>query len=140
MVRGERYKLIQNHYADLPNTPPADAVRSPTYQEMLRLEQAEGDQSLARQYHLTTRRPFEELYDLESDPHETRNLALQPRYASVLGRLRGALARWETTTGDYTPTRRTADEFDRISGAPTAPRVRPRWSRESMLRAGLIAP
>ncbi len=36
-VRSERFKYIHNDYPELPNTPPADGVRSLTYQAMERL-------------------------------------------------------------------------------------------------------
>lgn len=37
-------------------------------------------------------KPAEELYDLESDPHETRNLAGDPEFAEKLAELRGKLS------------------------------------------------
>lgn len=37
---------------------------------------------------------WEELYDLQADPHETVNLANQPRYANELARLRSAWKQW----------------------------------------------
>src|SRR5262249_32279388 len=39
-VRTARYKFIRNSYTDIPLTPPADAVRSPTFQDMIRLHDA----------------------------------------------------------------------------------------------------
>jgi len=45
-------------------------------------------------------KPVEELYDLEADPWEVHNLAGDPKYAEVVERLRGALYRWMTETGD----------------------------------------
>lgn len=46
------------------------------------------------------RKPVEELYDLETDPWEVRNLAADPQYAEVLERLRGALFRWMIDSRD----------------------------------------
>lgn len=48
------------------------------------------------------RGPCEELFDLESDPHEIRNLAAsgQPEHREALVRLRAALDAWITETGD----------------------------------------
>ena len=45
-------------------------------------------------------RPAEELYDLEADPHEVRNLAEDPEYAEALSRHRALLADWIERTGD----------------------------------------
>ena len=61
-------------YADLPNTPPADAVRSLTFQAMRRLRDA-GRLTPEQMTCFTRPRPKEELYDAEADPHELRNLA-----------------------------------------------------------------
>ncbi len=48
------------------------------------------------------RGPCEELYDLETDPHEIRNLAAsrEPPHRDALARLRAALATWMTETRD----------------------------------------
>jgi hypothetical protein len=60
-------------------------------------------------------RPAEELYDLHGDPHETNNVAADPRYATHLKRLRAALDDWMEQTNDpgvalrETP-RRTGDD------------------------------
>ena len=44
--------------------------------------------------HFWERKPFEELYDLESDPDEIRNLASSPEHRAVLDRLRAAQREW----------------------------------------------
>ena len=44
--------------------------------------------------------PEEELYDLESDPHEIRNLAASTEHAPILQRLRQALEKWILETDD----------------------------------------
>lgn len=59
------------------------------YQEWRRLFQ-EG-QLTASQRQFFERRPAESLYDLESDPHEVRNLADDPQYAGLLVELRSEL-------------------------------------------------
>jgi arylsulfatase A-like enzyme len=42
----------------------------------------------------------EELYDLENDPHETKNLATDPAYAEVLAEHRAILDKWIADTDD----------------------------------------
>lgn len=138
-VRNERYKYIHNHYIDLPLTPPADAVRSPTYVELLRLLE-KNELSTAQQRCFEAPRPAEELYDLRLDPYELVNLAADERYAPVLEAMRAALADWEEKTGDKAPEMRTADDFDRITGLPTPARVRPRPSKREMVEKGLVSP
>ncbi len=135
-VRDTRYKYIRNYYDDLPNTPPADAVRSPTFVAMKQLHE-QGKLDLHQRACFMKPRPKEELYDTQSDPHELVNLAKDGRYAEPLTRLRTALIDWEKATGDRVPELRTADEFDRETGKPTEARRRPRWSKKKMVAAGL---
>ncbi|KAK2808591.1 hypothetical protein FQN50_004623 [Emmonsiellopsis sp. PD_5] len=46
------------------------------------------------------RRPPEELYDLEADPQEVRNIATEPEFAGRLKEMRDALEAWQKTTDD----------------------------------------
>jgi len=139
MVRDERYKLIANAYWDLPQTPSADSARSPTFQALL--SRRNGPQlTEAQRSCFRAPRPRVELYDTREDPHELENLVDRPRYREIRDRLALALDFWAKRTGDYVPVRRTADEFDRVTGKPTAARVRPRHSRKQMLEDGLVAP
>jgi len=39
--------------------------------------------------------PREELYDLDKDPDELKNVAADPKYADVLADLRGRLKEWQ---------------------------------------------
>jgi uncharacterized sulfatase len=45
-------------------------------------------------------RPAEELYDLRNDPKETRNLASDTNYVSILEKLRPELEKWRERQGD----------------------------------------
>ena len=138
-VRNERYKYIYNAYEDLPQTPSADSARSLTYDSMKELWK-DGKLLPHQRSTFTAPRPKEELYDTVDDPHELNNLADDPGHEVVLETLRAAYHAWEKRTGDYVPDLRTADEFDRDTGIPTAARIRPRWNRERMVEAGLSAP
>ena len=120
-VRSERYKYIRNYYPDLPATPPADAVRSPTFQAMRGLRDA-GKLSPPQLACFVKPRPEEELYDTEADPHELYNLAGDARHAATLNQLRRALEEWQRITDDHLPRARTPDEFDREMGSPLATR------------------
>ncbi|MCB1232687.1 MAG: sulfatase [Verrucomicrobiae bacterium] len=138
-VRSERYKFIFNAYEDLPLTPSADSARSPTFETMKSLHQA-GKLLPHQRLPFIAPRPKEELYDTIDDPHELNNLANDPRHSVVLETMRAAYHAWEKKTGDYVPDLRTADEFDRETGIPTAARIRPRWDKKRMVEAGLAAP
>jgi N-sulfoglucosamine sulfohydrolase len=130
-VRSKRYKYIRNFYDDLPLTPPADALRSPTYRTMQALRD-EGKLNASQMACFLKPRSQEELYDLQVDPHEMKNLATDPDHAVTLKRLRFALEQWQNQTMDLPPKVRTPDEFDRETGIPTPARIRPRPSKAEM--------
>lgn len=114
-IRDTRYKYIRNDYTDIPGTPPADAVGSPTFQEMIRLHR-KGLLPPEQSTCFTTPRPAEEFYDLEKDPHELTNQIDNPAYAAEVARLREQFQHWQTKTGDRVPESRRPDEFDRWTG------------------------
>ncbi|MBA4065625.1 MAG: heparan N-sulfatase [Isosphaera sp.] len=124
-VRSERFKLVRNDYRDLPNTPPADAVRSPSFAELVRLRDAD---KLTPPLRACFAKPLarEELYDVDADPHELADVSADPRHAAELGRLRAALAGWAKETDDRVPKERTPDGFDRETGKPLPDRKGPR--------------
>jgi N-sulfoglucosamine sulfohydrolase len=128
-VRSERFKYIRNDDADLPNTPPADAVRSPTFQAMRRLRDA-GKLPPEQMSCFTRPRPAEELYDTEADPHELHNLASDPSHAETLATLRRELDAWQQATDDKKPAVLSPDEFDRETGDPFPNRPRPRTRKK----------
>ena len=67
----------------------------------------------------TAKRPAEELYDLQRDPHQMENVAARPAHRAARQRLRAELDRWMRETGDP---RATVDDdrWDRFPyyGAP----------------------
>jgi hypothetical protein len=99
-VRDKRFKYLRNYYPEKPYIlwlPYRN--RMPTMQELLRTK-AEGTSRGPVATWLRDQRDPEELYDVEADPHEIKNLAGDPDYKRVLTRMRKALLDWETTTGD----------------------------------------
>ena len=124
-VRSERFKYIKNDDSTRALTPPADAVRSLTFQTMRRLRDA-GKLTEAQGACFVRPRPVEELYDVDTDPHELVNLAGDRKHAETITRMRRALTEWTRETGDMTPEKLLADEFDRETGNPLRDRVRPR--------------
>jgi N-sulfoglucosamine sulfohydrolase len=97
MVRTRTHKYLRNlaHKLDYPFA--SDLYNSPTWQGILK----RGDKSLGKrtvkQY---VHRPLEELYDLEKDPHELKNLAADPKYATVLAEMRKRMRAWQEKTND----------------------------------------
>jgi uncharacterized sulfatase len=49
---------------------------------------------------MAARKPVEEFYDLQNDPHEIKNLANDPAYRKELARFRKAHQKWSTETRD----------------------------------------
>ena len=130
-VRNKRFKYIRNFYDDLPNTPPADVVRSIAYREMIRLRD-QGKLAVAQKNTFIQPRAKEELYDIKTDPFELRNLASDPKQAKRLNRFRRALAKWQKDTNDTEPNFRTLDEFGRENGQALPVRERPRPDKVEM--------
>jgi N-sulfoglucosamine sulfohydrolase len=137
--RSERFKFIRNDDHERPLTPPADAVRSPTFVAMRRIRD-EGKLTPAQGACFVSPRPAEELYDVDADPHELHNLAGDPKYAEVLGDMRRALSEWTRETGDVLPARPSPDEFDRETGEPLPDRVRPRPTKPTPGAGGVSKP
>jgi hypothetical protein len=54
-------------------------------------------------------RPFEELYDLEKDPYELKNVVHEPAYREPLARLSTLLDNWRVDTDDSMPAEREPD-------------------------------
>lgn len=94
-VSDGRYIYIR-HY--MPHLPPIQGgvIFAPTKKETLvelhRVHDAGKDTEQSKL--LWSPRPYEELYDLEKDPHELKNIARDPRMAQVKSRLAGELRAW----------------------------------------------
>lgn len=99
-IRDKRYRYIRNYepfkpYYQYMNTPEG----GPTMRELRRLHAA-GKLPAAAELFMADRKPVEELYDLETDPHEVRNLAGSPAHRRALERLRAAHVQWMLDTRD----------------------------------------
>lgn len=133
-VRTKQYRYIRNNYNDLPATPSGDTVYHNTWWELVRLHnQGALNEQMARPF--LAPRPKEELYDLKKDPYELNNLAANPSFKKTLEQHRVLLEEWIKETGDYIPSKRTPDDFDRVTGARTPARIRPRPSKKEMYGA-----
>jgi len=97
-VRTERWKYIRNFLPLRPYLQPND------YKDhkpcLLALREADGQLDAAQKLILAPTRPSEELYDLQTDPWEVRNLAAAPAHAGTLKELRARLDLWVEQTGD----------------------------------------
>ncbi len=100
MVRDERFRYIRNYeplksYYQYMNTP----EKGTTMADLRRLHDAGQLASIPDRY-FAPRKPVEELYDVDADPHEINNLATDSTYASTLARLRAVHLQWGRDTRD----------------------------------------
>ncbi len=96
-IRTRTHKYIRNlaHKLDYPFA--SDLYNSLTWQGVLqRGDKMMGDRRVESYIH----RPLEELYDVENDPHELKNVAADPKSAEVLEDLRERLQAWQVKTRD----------------------------------------
>ncbi len=99
-VRDKRYKYIRNYMWYLTRGQDIEYMNQmPTMQEMRRLN-AEGKLKGPQKQYFEETKPVEELYDTLNDPHEVKNLADNPKYKSVLERMRRVHQEWMKETGD----------------------------------------
>lgn len=99
-VRDGRYKYIRNYRAGEPG-----AVHI-QYRDQLEMmaelwDLREQDALNIVQSFWFGPRPAEELYDIQADPHETRNLADDVAHEKTLARMRGALDNWLEGIDDH---------------------------------------
>ena len=117
-VHDSDYCYVRNWLPNVPGTPPADAVRSPTYEVMQQLH-AEGNLAESQKGCFETPRPEEFLYAVDSDPDCLHNLADNPNHSAALSRMRKALlGRGRQKRDDIFPGEEnlTPDGFDRTTG------------------------
>src|SRR5262249_42201870 len=98
MCRTRQYKYIRNLAHQLTYPMASDLYHSLTWQGILKRggKGMLGKRSVAQFLH----RPAEELYDVEKDPTETRNLAGDAAHAETLAALRKKVRDWQEKTKD----------------------------------------
>ena len=96
-VRTRKHKYIKNLFPELTYPFPSDLWASATWQSILKGKLTHMGSRRVEDY---LHRPAEELYDLENDPDEVKNLAADARYAPILRDLRGRLDDFQNRTDD----------------------------------------
>ncbi len=116
------YCYVRNWLPAIAGTPPADAVRSPTFIEMQRLEKL-GQLTDTQREPFVAPRAAEFLFHIREDPNCTINLVessgdLSSEAIAALESHRAALAEWMAETQDVFPGEQhlTPDGFDRTTG------------------------
>ncbi len=97
-IRTRQFKYIRNLAHPLPFPFASDLWSSKMWQSVRLLgDQARLGQRLVKDY---LHRPEEELYDIQTDADEVRNLAASPAHRATLEALRGRVHQWRKATGD----------------------------------------
>ncbi len=102
-VRDERYRYIRNFTPEVPFLATnAYKARSYPVWNLLHQLHAAGKLTPAQEFLCQPRMPDEELYDLQTDPHEIHNLASSTaeEHQRELRTLRGVLEKWIEDTHD----------------------------------------
>jgi arylsulfatase A-like enzyme len=125
-VRSKRFKLIRTEsYTELPLCVTADIAASPSFRA-LRARAASHRLNAAQQRLFESPRARLELYDLEQDPWEIRNVAADPRYAKEVEKLAAVLQDWMEQSDDFPAAYRVRDDnTDRMTGMPFSPKIPP---------------
>lgn len=98
-VRTDQYRYIRNYYPERPMLQAGYRDDWPIVTEFKQLYQ-EGKLSEYQEAHWFGTRPKEELYHLESDPHQMNNLAGNVQFENVLQEHRTLLKNWVSTSDD----------------------------------------
>ena len=87
-IRDERYKYIRNFMSHVPHAQPSQYKDGKNIVQTIRELHAQGELNELQSRPFASRRPPEELYDLDRDPHETMNLATGPDHRERLVAMR----------------------------------------------------
>lgn len=98
-VRSDKYRYIRNYFPERPMLQAGYRDNKPIVSDLKRAK-AEGILTLYQEAHWFGVRPEEELYDMEADPHQMNNLAINPEFESVLEEHRNVLENWIKETDD----------------------------------------
>lgn len=101
-VRSDRHKFIYNCTPWIPYSP-VDSAGGAAWQDLTDANEAGKLSAGLRATYFTTPRPVYELYDLEADPSELKNLSGDPALSAVEQALRVALTEKMLLDFDYLP-------------------------------------
>ncbi|PAW63217.1 MAG: sulfatase [Verrucomicrobiia bacterium Tous-C2TDCM] len=99
-VRDERYRYVRNFEPLKPCAQYINTCENGTTMREIRSAIAAKTVPPAAALYVAPVKPVEELYDLQTDPHELTNLAADPAHSKKLAELRAALSSWQLEIGD----------------------------------------
>lgn len=137
-VRTERWKYIRNFLPQRPYLQPNAYKDGKPCLIALRAADAAGQlDNVQRLLFAKTRSP-EELYDLDADPWEVRNLAADPAHAKTLQELRAKLDRWMEQTNDQGRTPEPESRYDADMAAYQGTKPKPEVTKNIALMKQLF--
>lgn len=110
-VRTERYRYIRNFVPERPHLQPNRYKDSKAIIKAMHRLRDSGALSPEAKAMFYAPRPEEELYDLESDPWQMKNLVGEEEHGATLKALRETLEQWIAETGDHGQAFETAEEY-----------------------------
>lgn len=99
-VRDKRFKYIRNYMPHLPYIQPSEYCDRAEIMQELRRAAAEDKLTDPQRFWWLPRKPVEEFYDTQADPHEINNLADSAEHKNTIGKMRKILRGWITETHD----------------------------------------
>ena len=98
--RDMRYRYIRNFTPQVPYAQTIPYMEKMPIMQQWRTLHSEGKLTGPQTLFFQHPKPDEELYDLNNDSHEIKNLANSPDHQHILKRMRAALGAWMKDTGD----------------------------------------
>lgn len=98
-VRSDKYRYIRNFWPERTMLQPGYRDLKPIVKDF-KQAYADGKLTPYQEKHWFGVRPEEELYDIEADPHQMNNLAMDAKYKSILKKHRKVLNKWIKETDD----------------------------------------
>ena len=100
-VRTKQYKYIRNFMPERPYTQ-INRYKERSYPMLLLMKKlhSEGKLTPVQALFMAPRKPDEELYDIQEDPYEIRNLEDSQQNQKTLNKMRKILGKWIKDTGD----------------------------------------
>lgn len=100
VMRTKDYRLIHNLNFAMPYPLATDLYSSMTFLDILSNVAANKSTNWFKTLHQYYYRDQYELFDLKKDPHELKNVASDPQYASVFEEMKSNLTDWRKATDD----------------------------------------
>jgi len=99
-VTNGRYRYIRNFHPELPYAQWINYMDEMPIMKVWRQQAFAGKLNDVQKAFMARTKPKEELYDLQNDPYEIKNLAESTEHQAVLKELRTALEKWIVETKD----------------------------------------